>query len=40
MGIAADRIDGAAAGGRAPDTLKALQDAVFGEFYAATGWKR
>jgi D-alanine transaminase len=40
LGLAAASIDGKAAGGKAPELLKKLQDAVFGEFLAATGWKQ
>jgi D-alanine transaminase len=37
--LAADTMDGKSAGGKAPELLKAIQDEVFGEFLAATGWK-
>jgi D-alanine transaminase len=40
FGLAANFIDGKPAGGKAPELLKKLQDAVFGEFLAATGWKK
>jgi D-alanine transaminase len=38
--LAADFIDGKPAGGKAPDLLKEIQDGIFGEFLAATGWTR
>jgi D-alanine transaminase len=40
IGIAADTIDGKPAGGKAPELLKKLQDEVFGEFCAFTGFHR
>ncbi|MDR2629845.1 MAG: aminotransferase class IV [Spirochaetaceae bacterium] len=39
MGLSAEAIDGKPAGGKAPELLKKLQDEVFGEFCAATGWQ-
>ncbi|MDR0689308.1 MAG: aminotransferase class IV [Spirochaetaceae bacterium] len=39
MGLSAEAVDGKPAGGKAPELLKKLQDEVFGEFRAATGWK-
>jgi D-alanine transaminase len=40
FGLSAEAVDGKPVGGRAPELLKKLQDEVFGEFLAATGWKK
>ncbi|MDR2758556.1 MAG: aminotransferase class IV [Spirochaetaceae bacterium] len=39
MGLGVEAVDNKPAGGKAPELLKKLQDEVFGEFCAATGWK-
>jgi D-alanine transaminase len=39
LGISAEAVDGKPAGGKAPELLKKLQDEVWGEFRAATGWQ-
>jgi D-alanine transaminase len=38
--LAAGFVDGKPVGGKAPDLLKKIQDGIFGEFLAATGWVR
>jgi D-alanine transaminase len=38
LGLGAERIDGRPVGGKAPELLKTLQDEIWGEFRAATGW--
>ncbi|WP_059370394.1 aminotransferase class IV [Treponema endosymbiont of Eucomonympha sp.] len=39
FGRSAESVDGKPAGGKAPELLRKLQDAVFGEFLSETGWK-
>jgi D-alanine transaminase len=38
IGLSVDFIDGKPVGGKAPELLKTLQDEIFGEFCAVTGW--